>query len=184
MICSCSPGRVPGPFAAGGAGREPRPLYSRGEEMGNARPLVRGGSAQPRRGASPASRRDARRHATRGKDLQPPKTPALTPAPARKTGPWPQLPSGGGGGPARSAPLPPAARPAPSPPGVSAEPGRCSPGSRASRRPAGLLRGTTIPRPPCSSAGRLEGAGLSIRERQRGERAGDPPRPPALLRSR
>lgn len=183
MICSCSPGRVPGPFAAGGAGREPRPLYFRGGRGGKRAAPGAGGPRAATAGRSRSiprvpARCSAPRHAWEVPAA--PKNPNPDPDPSPRSGAGAAAPVGGCRPPAppRSAPLPPAARPAPSPPGGSAEPGRCSPGSRASRRPAGLLRGTTIPRPPCSSAGRLEGAGLSIRERQRGERAGDPPPPP------
>lgn len=65
-----------------------------------------------------------------------------------------------------------------SPPGGSAEPGRCSPGSRARRRPAGLLRGTTFPRPPCCSAGPREGPGCQSARVGGGSGTGIPPPAP------
>lgn len=135
----------------------PKPLGCRGGELRASRPT------HCRRDFPRAARpRVGRATATR-----------LPPRPRQRPGPaLPGSARRGGGRP----PVPPLS--APSPPGGSAESGRCSPGSRARRRPAGLLRGTTFPRPPCCSAGPREGPGCQSARVGGGSGTGIPPPAP------
>lgn len=166
MICSCSPGRVPG----GSRG----PFILGGEEMGNAQPLVRGGPAQPRRGAMLGATPRV------GRTCSPPK---LQPRPQHqpeKRGWGRGSRRGGGTRPLRPAPPRSPRRPAPLLPRRGARPSLGdvvpAPGLAGGRR--GFSGGLRFPGPPAARPGGWKGPGCQSGSVSGGSEPGIPPAPP------